>query len=58
MLATDQFVPLYSSVQLFVETPPKANPAFWVPAAANPYLPTLKAPPAVQDVPLYSSVSV
>ncbi len=36
--------------------PPKASPAFCVPAPAKSLLPVIKAPPADHDVPLYSSV--
>ena len=47
----------YSSVQdLTGDMPPKASPAFCVPAPAKLYLAVDKAPPAVHDEPLYSSV--
>lgn len=36
--------------------PPKAKPAFWVPAPASPHLAVIKSPPDDHDVPLYSSV--
>ena len=36
--------------------PPNANPAFCVPAPANLVVAIPKAPPTLQDVPLYSSV--
>jgi len=39
-----------------VKKPPKTSPAFCVPAPAELYLAVIKAPPAVQDVPSYSSV--
>ena len=49
----------YSSVHETVvvgEQPPKASPAFCVPAPAKPNLAVIKAPPDDHDVPLYSSV--
>ena len=38
------------------DAPPKASPAFWVPAPPKPFLAVIKAPAADQDVPSYSSV--
>jgi hypothetical protein len=52
-------VPLYSSVEdefPGLGFPPNINPAFCVPAPPKPYLAVANAPPADQDVPLYSSV--
>jgi len=47
----------YSSVHApFGEYPPKASAAFCVPAPAKLFLAVIKAPPAVHEVPLYSSV--
>ena len=39
-------------------TPPAASPAFCVPAPTNELLAVINAPPADQEVPLYSSVQV
>ncbi len=49
---------VYSSVHDTVEGefPPKASPAVCVPAPAKLFLAVIKAPPAVHDEPLYSSV--
>ena len=50
---------MYSSVHDTWEgdtKPPKASPAFCVPAPAKERLPVIKATPADHDEPLYSSV--
>ena len=55
----DHDVPLYSCVHDTTPdgpVPPKAKPAFCVPAPAKQDLPVIKDPPADHDEPLYSSV--
>ena len=47
---------VYSSVHDNAAPPPKASPAFCVPAPAKLALPVIKAPPVDHDDPLYSSV--
>jgi len=47
---------LYSSVHAPYPRPPKASPAFWVPAPPDKESAVIKAPPADHEVPLYSSV--